>query len=66
MKIILNGKPKEFSQDSRLDTVISEFCKDRRHIIAEVNGVIIRAAHWPETLLQEGDVLELIGFVGGG
>lgn len=66
MKIILNGKTQECAESVRLKSIIEQFCKDTRHVIAEVNGAIVKNTAWPEKNLADGDVVELVSFVGGG
>ena len=66
MNVIVNGQQKEFSQISSLNDIIISFAQDSRHIIAEINGTIIKKNHWSQTPIQEGDTIELISFIGGG
>ncbi len=66
MKIILNGKSQECAESTRLKSIIEQFCKDTRHVIAEVNGAIVKNTAWSEKNLADGDVVELVNFVGGG
>ncbi len=66
MQIIINGKEKEFSGPIFLQAVIRDISRDPRHVIAEVNGRIVKNPVWPQTLLQEGDRVELVTMVGGG
>ncbi|HLD69849.1 MAG TPA: sulfur carrier protein ThiS [Candidatus Omnitrophota bacterium] len=66
MKIILNGKIQECAESTRLKNVIEQFCKDTRRVIAEVNGAIVKNTAWAEKNLADGDVIELVNFVGGG
>jgi thiamine biosynthesis protein ThiS len=35
-------------------------------IAVELNGEVVRRNKWPETVLSEGDRLEVVHFVGGG
>ena len=69
MKIIINGKEKEFSPSGNLKHVVEQFCElssTSQRVIAEVNGTIIKSAQWSDTAIQNGDKIELVGFVGGG
>ncbi len=66
MKITINGQEKEFTSSVNLKKVIEQFCKDSQHVIAEVNGTIIKSQVWPEKNLSNGDTVELVNFVGGG
>ena len=66
MKIILNGREKEFFDPINLESIIHQFCRNNRQVIAEVNGAVIKKNKWPEKILSEGDTVELVNFVGGG
>ncbi len=66
MQIILNGKEKELNSSLNLKEMIAQFRKDTRHVIAEVNGEIIRTPHWENTPIKKGDSIELVSLVGGG
>jgi sulfur carrier protein len=35
-------------------------------VAVELNRDLVPRAHWPETLLKDGDHLEIVHFVGGG
>ena len=66
MKITLNGQVVELSQHKSLNGIVELYCKDNPHVIAELNGEIIKNHHWNEQSIKEGDRLELVTFVGGG
>jgi sulfur carrier protein len=66
MKIKINGIEKELAHPVGLNELVSQFCKNPKHIIAEVNGEILRAPQWTGRSIKEGDTIELVGFVGGG
>ena len=66
MKIKLNGAEKEIPAKDSLEALIQKFCKQSKNIIAEVNGEIINGTEWPRKKIQDGDAVELVGFVGGG
>ena len=66
MKIIINGTTKELTVTTHLSDIVSQFCKQSKHIITEVNGRIIPSSDWNNTKVQEGDSIELVAFVGGG
>ena len=66
MKIVINGKEKEFPSSGNLKHVVEQFCPTSQRVIAEVNGTIIKSAQWSNTAIQNGDKIELVGFVGGG
>ena len=66
MQITINGRQKEFPDSANLSHVIEQFCRDTKHVIAEVNGQIIKSPKWSEQTIRPGDRVELINFVGGG
>ncbi len=39
---------------------------DRARVAVERNGEIVPKAAYEETVLQDGDVIEVVSFVGGG
>jgi len=66
MKITLNGNIQELTSSQDLKNLIGQSCPNTHHIIAEVNGSIIKQPQWSDTLIKDGDTIELLNFVGGG
>ena len=66
MKIQLNGQSKNLASTQSLKEFVASFCKKHNPIIAEVNGKIIKSNNWETVSLKDGDVVELVSFVGGG
>jgi sulfur carrier protein len=66
MKININGKTKDIQDAASIATIVAQFGKDSKKIIAEINGTIIPSSDWDKTPVKEGDSLELVTFVGGG
>ncbi len=66
MKIELNGQKRNIDDQASLKHAICLFCKDPTHVIAELNGVIVKNDLWEKHALKDGDSLELVNFVGGG
>jgi thiamine biosynthesis protein ThiS len=66
MNIIINGKSRPLTSTKNLSDIISTFCEQSHHVIAELNGAIVPSDQWAQTNLQDGDALELVTFVGGG
>ncbi len=66
MKVTINGTMKELTNSSCLSDIVSQFCKQPKNIITEVNGHIITSNDWNHTSIKEGDQIELVAFVGGG
>ena len=65
MKVRVNGQDREFD-DCTLASVIEQMRLDPQRVAAELNGEIVRRADFGTTSVKDGDVLELVGFVGGG
>ncbi len=66
MKIIINGQEKQLLNPINLAQLIKNSCQDPNHVIAEVNGKIVKAETWKSFSLKNNDSIELVTFVGGG
>lgn len=69
LSIELNGHPRtleSLQEPAALDTVIEALELKADRVAVEWNGAIVRRAAWPNTLIQSGDKLEIVHFVGGG
>jgi len=66
MQMILNGAPREIPGPDTQQGVIDALVQDSGRVIAELNGMIVKRGDWPTVLVQNGDSLELVSFVGGG
>ncbi len=65
MKLTINGEPREVSATTVLD-LIQELGLHPQGTIVERNAEIVDRAFYRETILAEGDMLELVRLVGGG
>jgi len=66
MKIVINGQPKEFEDKSTLEDILKELALEGKVMAAAVNMNIVKQNEWKSYILEEGDKLELLDFVGGG
>ncbi len=66
MKITLNGQEKQLTAAFNLESLIKQSRQNTTRVIAEVNGRIVKSTDWDQTVVQDGDVIELVSFVGGG
>ncbi len=66
VQITLNGEPYELDQPLSVDDLLARLDLDPRRVAIEYNLSIIRRPVWPQTIVQEGDRLEIVNFVGGG
>lgn len=65
MQIILNGEPRSFEGQSIYQLLQDLGYVDKR-IAVELNGEIVPKSLHADTLLNEGDQLEIVIAVGGG
>lgn len=63
--VTVNGKNIDIAGKS-LSEYLAEagYCTER--IAAELQGEIVPKSRYDETILKDGDVLEVVSFVGGG
>lgn len=66
IEVTINGKSIELAAG----TTVSEFLAGRelheRLVVVERNGDIIKRSTFPDVVIEEGDLLEIVHFVGGG
>ncbi len=66
MEVICNGEKREVQPGTSVDSFIRDHGLDPKNMAVECDGVIINAEQFKDYLLQDGMVVELIRFVGGG
>ncbi len=66
MTIQLNGKPAELSAPISIAQFLKEKDLPCDAVAVEYNGEILSKEAFASSILQEGDVLEVLRFVGGG
>ncbi len=66
MNLIVNGETKEFTENSTLQTIISELQVEDKVMAAAVNMEIVKKDQWNNYIVKNDDKLELLQFVGGG
>lgn len=69
MRLTINGEERELADVSQPFTVTAliealELATVR--VAVELNRDIVRRANWDETLVNDGDTVEIVQFVGGG
>jgi sulfur carrier protein len=65
MKITINGQ-EQTSDPITLAQLIEQLGMKQDRVAVELNRDIVAREKWPETILAEGDHLEIVHFVGGG
>jgi thiamine biosynthesis protein ThiS len=66
MHLFVNGEEKSCDDPSSLARLVEQLGMKGDRVAVELNREIVPRALWPDTLLQEGDRLEIVHFVGGG
>ena len=66
MEIQVNDETREVPENVSLQQLIANLNLAPERIAIEVNHDVVRRAHWPSTVLKEGDRVEIVHFVGGG
>lgn len=66
MNVILNGEPFNLPDGASVLDLVLKIADDPRGVAIERNLEIVPKSLHAETMLQEGDQLEVVQFVGGG
>ena len=66
MIITCNGETKELNPDTTLVSFIRDMDLNPDTVVAECDGRIIKRDEYDTLILADGNILELIRFVGGG
>ncbi|HEU5182596.1 MAG TPA: sulfur carrier protein ThiS [Candidatus Polarisedimenticolia bacterium] len=66
MKIVVNGEEREIAEGATLATLIELLQLPPGRIAVERNREVVPRAKHAETVLHEGDLLEMVRFMGGG
>ena len=66
MQIIANGKLQEISAGCTVYQLLQYQAVTLKAAVVELNEKILKQEHWQSTLLQAGDRLEILVFMGGG
>lgn len=66
IQIKVNGEAYQLAAAARVTDLIAKLALPPERLAIELNLQILPRAKWSDTLLQEGDKLEIVHFVGGG
>lgn len=66
MQIKVNGEIREVNEGSTMLDLIRSLGVEERVMASALNMEIVKQDAWGNTLLKEGDTIELLDFVGGG
>lgn len=66
MELTVNGEPRRLGASATVTSLIDELGLDSRKVAVERNREIVPKSRYSDTVLAEGDALEIVCFVGGG
>jgi sulfur carrier protein len=66
MHLTINGDPRTIDDARTVEQLLLRLALDPRTVVVELNREIIRRPAIATTAVAEGDVIEIVHFVGGG
>ena len=66
MTIQLNGDPFDLDGPISVADLLASLKIDARRVAVELNLVVLKRATFETTIVQAGDAMEIVNFVGGG
>lgn len=66
MQVIVNDEPRTLPDGATVADLVTALALGPRRIAVEVNVQVVPRATYAQTVLREGDRIEIIHFVGGG
>ncbi|HUK87091.1 MAG TPA: sulfur carrier protein ThiS [Terriglobales bacterium] len=66
MRLYLNGEERQVAEGLTLAALVEQLGFKADRVAAELNREIVPRERWAQTLLRDGDRLEIVHFVGGG
>lgn len=66
MNLIINGEERAFEDSLSLAGLVEKLGMKQDRVAVELNRDIVQRGKWAETILNSGDRLEIVHFVGGG
>lgn len=66
MQITVNGESRDVAPDTTVQALVESFGLDGKTVVVQRNEDIVERGDYAATLLEDGDNLDLIRFVGGG
>ena len=66
INLLVNGKERPIDESLDLESYLTSFGLDLKHVAVGYNGEVIKREQYPEVTLRDGDILEIVRPVGGG
>ena len=64
--IQLNGERYEIPESLTVDALLARLDIDGRRVAVEVNEMVVKKVAYADTVVRDGDAVEVVNFVGGG
>lgn|GEM_PF-142740 len=64
--VTINGKQQTLTRPTTVAAYVQALSTNERHLAIARNGDVIPRDRWPDTLIEDGDSLEIVRMVGGG
>ena len=65
-KIQLNGNSYEINTETNLNQLLNKLKIQKNKVAVEVNGMIVAKNKYSNFILNKGDKVEIVHFIGGG
>ena len=66
LTITLNGEPHELQEPLTIAALLQRLDIDARRVAIEHNLTVVKRARYEDTVVTDGDHIEIVNFVGGG
>jgi thiazole synthase len=66
ISITVNGESRQLARGAKVVELLAQLGLAPQRLAVELNLSMLPRAQWSEAVLQEGDRLEIVHFVGGG
>lgn len=66
MQITLNGKKQELNGPVSIEGLLKDLGQDGGRLVVELNSTIIQRDQYQSSMLNDGDIVEIVRLVGGG
>lgn len=66
MVLTINGEKKELPTVATLEALVEQLGMKADRVAVELNREIVPRGEWAQATVKDGDVLEIVHFVGGG
>lgn len=66
MQVTINGETQQLCPSSTVNDLVESLSLDPKKIALERNGEIVPRSTYADVLVNEGDQIEIVQFIGGG